>query len=116
MADFLTIGSVTVKVVANRPREGSPEPIGARGRAASGRDAGWVRAEKRQWGPFTTYDLTQVEWDALRAECPPGVAVTCDGDALGGPVSCVVTRSATAEGDSTHLSHVWVATLSLSEA
>lgn len=98
MADSLVVGGVALLVVADRPREARPEPIGTRGRSLSGRDAGHIRGELREF-PFTAYEVPESRWIALRAASPLGSLVLCSGTLLPGPGYYHVRRSAAVRRD-----------------
>lgn len=111
---FLTIGSLTIEVVAEGATESPPVLVGERGRTAAGRDGGWIRADfpvRR----FTTFELTTAQWDALVSATPAGRVVSCSGDALGGPGEHLVRRSGAIRWDRTAQAARYVAELTLEQ-
>jgi hypothetical protein len=89
---FLTVAGITVPVSITSASEKAKETIGGDSRAYAGSLRSTVRAEKRNW-QFTTSTLSTVDDATLVAAVANGAFVTCNGDALGGAVTCRVTIS-----------------------
>lgn len=111
---FLVLNGVTVPVIGDGAAEGAPLRFGARDRGATGRDGGRVRSERRTFR-FTSFDLTESAWTALRGATPPGVPVPCSGDALPAPGQYVVARQAALVWNPQTAAGVYTATLTLDE-
>lgn len=89
---FLTVnGSINLNVIDEGFAEDEAEIIGRQRRMFSGALRSMERAAKRVWRG-TAYFATEAEYQAFRAACPVGIAVSLTGDIMAAEtVTCFLT-------------------------